>query len=76
MGTQGLTAYTPLILNLEQRYEVLTAANAVEGLHALSKSLPDLIVSDLNMPRMSGFEFLAVVREVSARRHDCHERRV
>jgi CheY-like chemotaxis protein len=44
-------------------YEVLTAADGLEGLQALSKSLPDLIISDLNMPRMSGFEFLAVVRE-------------
>jgi CheY-like chemotaxis protein len=44
-------------------YEVLTAADGLEGLHALSKSLPDLIISDLNMPRMSGFEFLAIVRE-------------
>jgi CheY-like chemotaxis protein len=44
-------------------YEVLTAADGLDGLHALSKSLPDLIISDLNMPRMPGFEFLAVVRE-------------
>ena len=44
-------------------YEVLTAADGLEGLHALSKSLPDLIISDLHMPRMSGFEFLAIVRE-------------
>jgi len=44
-------------------YEVLTAKDGVDGLNALSKSLPDLIISDLNMPRMSGFEFLAVVRE-------------
>ena len=44
-------------------YEVLTAADGLDGLHAFSKSLPDLIISDLNMPRMSGFEFLAVVRE-------------
>lgn len=44
-------------------YEVLTAANGVDGLQALSKSLPDVIISDLNMPQMSGFEFLAVVRK-------------
>ena len=44
-------------------YEVLTAADGVEGLNSLGKSLPDLIISDLNMPRMSGFEFLAVVRQ-------------
>jgi CheY-like chemotaxis protein len=44
-------------------YEVLSAKDGVDGLNALSKSLPDLIISDLNMPRMSGFEFLTVVRE-------------
>jgi len=44
-------------------YEVLTASDGLDGLHALSKSLPDLIISDLNMPRMSGFEFLAIVRK-------------
>ena len=51
-----------LILEV-QGYEVLTAADGVAGLHSLSQSLPDLIISDLNMPRMSGFEFLAVVRQ-------------
>jgi CheY-like chemotaxis protein len=44
-------------------YEVLTAADGLEALDALSKSLPDVIISDLNMPRMSGFEFLAIVRK-------------
>ena len=43
-------------------YEVLTAADGLEGLHALDDALPDLIISDLRMPNMSGFEFLAVVR--------------
>jgi CheY-like chemotaxis protein len=46
-----------------QKYEVLTAVDGLDGLHALSKSLPDVIISDLNMPRMSGFEFLAIVRK-------------
>ena len=44
-------------------YEVLTANNGLGGPSALSKSLPDLIISDLNMPWMSGFEFLAIVRK-------------
>jgi len=44
-------------------YEVLTARDGLGGLNALSKSLPDVIISDLNMPWMSGFEFLAIVRK-------------
>jgi CheY-like chemotaxis protein len=43
-------------------FEVHTATNGFEGLQALSRSLPDIIISDLNMPRMSGFEFLGIVR--------------
>lgn len=43
-------------------YEVLTSADGMEALHALDEALPDLIISDLRMPKMSGFEFLAVVR--------------
>jgi CheY-like chemotaxis protein len=44
-------------------YEVLTVADGLDGLEALSKSLPDVIISDLSMPRMSGIEFLAIVRK-------------
>jgi two-component system chemotaxis sensor kinase CheA len=39
---------------------------AVDGLDALDKlraGLPDLIISDLNMPRMSGIALLEVVRK-------------
>jgi len=58
-----LTIRETVTLILENEgFEVVTAADGVEGLHSLSKSLPNLIISDLNMPRMSGFEFLAVVR--------------
>jgi CheY-like chemotaxis protein len=46
-----------------QGYEVLTVADGLDGLNALSGSLPDVIISDLNMPRMSGIEFLAIVRK-------------
>jgi len=45
-----------------QGYEVLCAEDGFEGLTALKQSLPDIIISDLNMPNMNGFEFLSVVR--------------
>jgi signal transduction histidine kinase len=43
-------------------YGVVTARNGVEGLAALEQSVPDLIVSDINMPRMDGYQFYAAVR--------------
>ena len=45
-----------------QGYEVRGAADGFEGLAALKQSLPDIIISDLQMPNMNGFEFLSVVR--------------
>ncbi|MBI3476550.1 MAG: response regulator [Acidobacteria bacterium] len=44
-------------------YDVLTAADGLDGILALSQSLPDVIISDLHMPRMSGLEFLTIVRQ-------------
>ena len=45
-----------------QGYEVATAENGFDALLQLKHSLPEVIISDLNMPKMSGFEFLSVVR--------------
>src|SRR5581483_8003412 len=46
-----------------QEYEVVTAVDGFDALVQLRRSLPDLIISDLSMPNMSGFEFLSVVRK-------------
>jgi len=43
-------------------YEVATAENGFDALLQLKRSIPEVIISDLNMPRMSGFELLSVVR--------------
>lgn len=43
-------------------YGVSTAENGFDALLQVRKSEPALIVSDLNMPEMSGFELLSVVR--------------
>lgn len=45
-----------------QGYEVDTAEDGFDALLKLKQILPDVIVSDLNMPKMSGFEFLSMVR--------------
>jgi CheY-like chemotaxis protein len=46
----------------EEGYEVATAQNGFDALLKLKRFSPDVIISDLNMPQMSGFEFLSVVR--------------
>jgi CheY-like chemotaxis protein len=43
-------------------YEVSTAAHGFDALLQLKRRLPAVVLSDLNMPQMSGFEFLSVVR--------------
>jgi len=50
------------LLLTAQSYEVHGAGDGFEGFAALKHSLPDLIISDLSMPNMDGFEFLSVVR--------------
>ena len=43
-------------------YDVDVAHNGFSALAKLRKALPDVVVSDLNMPEMSGFELLSVIR--------------
>ena len=50
------------LLLRKQGYEVTAAENGFDGLLKLKQLVPDVIISDLNMPKMSGFEFLSVVR--------------
>ena len=50
------------LICVSEGYEVLTAEDGLDALNKLVEPLPQAIISDLNMPRMSGVEFLAVVR--------------
>jgi CheY-like chemotaxis protein len=43
-------------------YDVTTAAHGFDALLQIRSVKPELIISDLNMPQMSGFELLSVLR--------------
>lgn len=51
-------------VNLErQGYEVITAYNGVECLEKVKEEHPDLIVLDVMMPEMTGFEVLEALKK-------------
>src|ERR1700731_1018542 len=43
---------------LDRGYEVILAHDGREGLAAILRTMPDLVLSDISMPAMSGFELL------------------
>lgn len=43
-------------------YTVRCAEDGFEALAMMKEALPDIVICDLNMPRMSGFELLSIVR--------------
>lgn len=53
---------------LSRKYRVQTADDGVEGLEAVRRRMPDLIISDVMMPRMDGYEFCRKLREDPAYR--------
>jgi DNA-binding NtrC family response regulator len=49
----------------EEGYRVLAAADGAEGLSLFDGEQPDLVITDLKMPGVSGFQVLAAVKERS-----------
>jgi len=47
----------------EQGYEVLTAGDGQQALELLAQFRPDLVITDLRMPRLSGYELLEIMHE-------------
>ena len=46
-----------------EKYEVVEAANGVEALRLIDVEKPDLIMLDIMMPQMDGYQVLKHIRE-------------
>jgi two-component system KDP operon response regulator KdpE len=53
-------------MNLElEGYQVVEAENGIQALDQIRKYTPDLVIMDVMMPEMDGFETLGMLREIS-----------
>lgn len=47
---------------LKNHYKILLASNGKEGIKIARKSFPDIIITDVIMPEMGGFEFCKIIK--------------
>lgn len=64
------------MLLMSAGYDVATAEDGLAALSHLNKTTTDVIVSDLNMPRMSGFDLLSEVRRIKRKLVDLRQIRI
>ncbi|HBM45599.1 MAG: Transcriptional regulatory protein YycF [Parcubacteria group bacterium GW2011_GWF2_38_76] len=43
-------------------YDVFSACNGEEGLSRVEECVPEIVLLDINMPIMNGFEFLKIIK--------------
>ncbi|MFW6275350.1 MAG: response regulator [bacterium] len=48
--------------NINNKYKVIEAANGQEGLQKAFEFIPDIIISDIMMPKMNGIEFMKNIK--------------
>ena len=59
----GIRESVQAYLEDNEAWAVAVASNAEEGWQKIEAQIPDLIISDIMMPKVNGYEFLAKIRE-------------
>jgi len=59
----GIRESVQAYLEDNEAWQVNTASNAEEALQTIESQIPDLIISDIMMPEVNGYEFLAKLKE-------------
>lgn len=59
----GIRESVQAYLEDNEAWQVTTASNAEEALQTIESQIPDLIISDIMMPQVNGYEFLAKLKE-------------
>jgi DNA-binding response OmpR family regulator len=53
----------------ENGFEVITADNGFDAILAVEEQLPDCVISDIMMPRLSGLDFLKALKNNKVTEH-------
>lgn len=54
---------------LSKEYDVFCTTDGLEALSWLESNIPDLIISDIQMPKLDGYEFLTKLRQRGFTKH-------
>lgn len=60
---QAENQYVSKLILEHAGYEVMQASNGIEALEKMASASPDLIIADILMPKMDGFQFCRKVKE-------------
>ncbi|MCK4705547.1 MAG: response regulator [Gammaproteobacteria bacterium] len=66
---QLLRLYEKQLLSWNVQTHVITAKDGYEGLINIGRILPDVIITDLMMPNMDGFQMVRALNELSLLKH-------